>query len=52
VKRLKVSLNEEEVKEAIAFYVRQKFHLGAISVESVELDYCNNATVHTKEDKE
>jgi hypothetical protein len=49
---MKVSLNEEEVKEAVAFYVRQKFHLGAIRIESVSLDYSNNATVCTKEDKE
>jgi hypothetical protein len=49
---MKVDLNEEEVKDAIAYYVRQKFHLGAIRIESVSLDYSNNATVRLKEDKD
>jgi hypothetical protein len=49
---MKVELNEEEVKEAVAFYVRQKFHLGAIRIESVSLDYSNNATVRMKEEKD
>lgn len=49
---MRVNLDEEEVKKAIAYYVRQKFHLGAVRIIKVEVDYSNNATVRLEEDDE